>query len=87
MVQGGELPHVTGFAQAYLAPEQVAAAHMHAGKYEVFLVESGEGIILIGEQTYRLIPQTCVIVEPSEMHEISSTGKTDLVLTYFGLEA
>jgi len=87
MIRDGELPHVTGFAQAYLAPGRVATAHSHAGKYEVFLVESGEGTLRIGDRTYRLTPQICVIVEPPEMHEIASTGTTDLVLTYFGLEA
>ena len=83
----GELPHLTQFAQAYFAPDQVANAHQHNDMYEVFFVQSGNGQIVIDGQPHRLSPGICVTVSPGESHEVRNTGKEPLILTYFGLQA
>ncbi len=85
MLRLGDLPHLTNFAQAHFAPGQVAGAHAHQDMCEVFFVESGEGTICIDGQSFVLQPGTCVAVEPGEVHEVTNTGTTELVLTYFGL--
>jgi quercetin dioxygenase-like cupin family protein len=85
MLRSGDLPHLTNFSQACFAPGQVADSHAHQDMGEVFFVESGEGVIIIDGSPYGLTPGTCVAVEPGEIHEVKNTGKTDLVLTYFGL--
>lgn len=85
MLKMGDLPHLTNFSQARFAPGQIAAAHAHQDMSEVFFVETGEGIITIDGQEYNLQPGTCIAVEPGEVHEVKNTGKTELVLTYFGL--
>ncbi|HEY9644431.1 MAG TPA: cupin domain-containing protein [Coleofasciculaceae cyanobacterium] len=85
MLRWGDLPHLTNFSQARFAPGQVAAAHTHTDMCEVFFVESGRGVIQINAQSYPLEAGVCVAVEPGEHHEVSNTGNTDLVLTYFGL--
>jgi quercetin dioxygenase-like cupin family protein len=85
MLRPGELPYLTNFSQARFTPGQVANAHSHDDMYEIFFVEAGEGIIKINQRSHTLLPGTCVTVEPGEVHEITNSGSTDLILTYFGL--
>ncbi|NJK99641.1 MAG: cupin domain-containing protein [Spirulinaceae cyanobacterium RM2_2_10] len=86
LLGAGDLPHLTGFAQARLAPGQVAGAHTHADRCEVFFVEAGTGTIWIDDTPHCLQPGCCVAVEAGEQHEIANTGTEELVLTYFGLQ-
>ena len=83
----GDLPHLTNFSQAYFVPRQRAAAHSHSDMFEVFLVESGSGVIRVDGEEHRLEKGTCVVVQPGEVHEIVNSGTGVLVLTYFGIEA
>ncbi len=85
MLQMGDLPHLTNFSQARFTPGQVAAAHRHGDMCEVFFVESGEGTIRVDGIVHGLSPGVCIAVEVGEEHEVTNTGPTDLVLTYFGL--
>ncbi|MBE9168943.1 cupin domain-containing protein [Pleurocapsales cyanobacterium LEGE 06147] len=85
MLSLGDLPHLTNFSQAVFAPGQVATAHKHEDMCEVFFVEAGEGIICIENREFPLRQGTCIAVEVGESHKISNTGKTNLILTYFGL--
>lgn len=85
MLQAGELPHLTNFAQARFAPGQVAAAHAHRDMCEIFFVEAGTGTIVIDGIPYPLNPGTCIAVEVGEVHEVANTGSEELVLTYLGL--
>jgi quercetin dioxygenase-like cupin family protein len=85
MLRSGDLPHLTNFSQATLAPGQVAAGHAHSDMHEVFFVESGAGTIQINGRAYSLLPGVCIAVEPGEIHEVSNTGIHELVLTYFGI--
>jgi mannose-6-phosphate isomerase-like protein (cupin superfamily) len=86
MLRAGELPHLTNFSQAKFAPGQVASSHAHADMCEVFFVSQGSGIIRIDGREYPLTPGSCIAVEPGEVHEVANTGKTELILTYFGLK-
>lgn len=86
MLRRGQLPHLTNFTQSTLLPGQTARAHRHPDMYEIFFVQSGAGVIRINDATHQLVAGHCVTVEPGEAHEIASTGPTELVLLYFGLE-
>ena len=86
MLSAGDIPHITNFARATFAPGQAATNHCHRDMYEVFLVESGRGIIRIDEREFAIASGTCIAVEIGEYHEITNTGDTDLVLTYFGVK-
>ena len=77
----------SNFSQACFAPGQVAGGHSHADMSEVFFVESGLGNIRINGIDYQLKPGVCIAVEPGEVHEVSNTGNTDLIITYFGLRS
>lgn len=86
MLSFGDLPHLTNFSQAVFAPEQIASNHCHQDMNEVFFVQSGSGIIRINDRDFNLVPGTCIAVEAGEYHEIINRGKTDLILTYFGIK-
>lgn len=82
----GEIPHLTNFAQAKLASGQISYGHSHEDMWEVFYVESGQGIIKIDDQDYPFEKGICVTVEPKEKHEIINTGSNDLIINYFGIK-
>jgi mannose-6-phosphate isomerase-like protein (cupin superfamily) len=86
MLRRGDVPHLTGFSRAVLLPGQTARVHEHRDMFEVFFVESGEGVMLLDGAPQRLEPGVCVLVEPGERHEITNNGESDLVLNYFGVE-
>ena len=85
MLQPGDLPHLTQFAQAQFPPGAIAGAHQHRDMHEVFFVESGTGQIIIDGRPHPLMPGVCVAVAPGELHEVSNTGADLLVVTYFGI--
>ena len=85
MLRRGELPHLTQFAQSRLRPGEIASAHAHADMVEVFLVEAGEGTIIVDGVPHALSPGSCIAIEPGESHEITCMGNAELVLTYFGI--
>jgi len=87
LLRRGDLPHLTAFSRATLAPGQTAREHEHRDMFEVFFVESGAGVIKICGTEHSLQSGVCVLVEPGERHEITNTGSSDLVLNYFGIEA
>ena len=86
MLAFGDIPHLTNFSQAVFAPEQIASKHRHRDLNEVFFVQSGTGIIRVNDREFILTPGTCIAVEAGEYHEIINTGKSDLILTYFGIK-
>jgi len=86
MLSPGELPGVIQYARSVFPPGAIAGGHRHEDMAEVFLVESGQGRIDIDGRPHDLLPGTCVAVEVGETHELSNTGETDLVLTYFGVK-
>jgi mannose-6-phosphate isomerase-like protein (cupin superfamily) len=87
LLKEGDLPGLMKFAQARFAAGQAAGAHAHAGMFEVFLVEEGEGLVRVDGTERPLHPGTCVVVAPGERHDLVNTGPAALVITYFGVQA
>lgn len=85
MIANGVVPHVTNFSQAVIPPNETVTTHHHQDMWEVFLVSEGEGSITINGTEHTLTKGTCVVVEPGEEHSLVNTGKSALVLTYFGV--
>lgn len=86
MLRKGEVEHLTNFSQTILTSGQRALAHSHEDMYEVFLVESGDGVAVVNGQEVPLTAGSCIMIEPGETHEFRNTSSTDLTLTYFGIE-
>jgi mannose-6-phosphate isomerase-like protein (cupin superfamily) len=82
----GEVPHLTGFSRAVFPPGEAAEAHTHPDMCEVFLVESGAGLLRGEGREVPLAAADCIAVAPGEEHELVNTGDGDLVLVYFGIE-
>ncbi len=82
----GDAPGLTHFARARFAPGQKAPAHTHPDLWEIFWVESGEGVARIDGAEHPLTTGACLLVEPDDEHEIEATGETSLVLVYLGIE-
>ncbi|RKX46992.1 MAG: cupin domain-containing protein [Verrucomicrobia bacterium] len=85
MLKGGEVGPITSYSRAVFPPGEKAGAHRHDDMTEVFTVESGCGEIRIDDVAYGFSAGVTVVVEPGEVHEIISTGSTELVVTYFGV--
>lgn len=85
MVQPGDIPHLTNFSQATFAPGQVAPAHAHSDMHEVFFVLAGTGLMTVNGTDQSLSPGVCILVEPSDVHEVKNIGEELLVLIYFGI--
>ena len=86
MVRKGVVPGLTNFSQSVFTPGQVCDAHAHPDMYEVYLVESGRGLIVIDGQQVPVRAGDCVVVEPGELHSMGNPDETDeLRLTYFGI--
>jgi len=83
----GELPHLIGFSRAVFPSGEVAGAHSHPDMCEVFLAESGTGLLKGPDGDTPLSAGVCIAVMPGETHEIVNTGERNLVLVYFGIEA
>ncbi len=86
LINSEEIPNITNFAQAKLESGQISYAHKHDDMWEVFYVESGEGIIKINDQDFPFKKGVCVVVKPLEEHEIINNGNEDLVINYFGIK-
>jgi mannose-6-phosphate isomerase-like protein (cupin superfamily) len=87
LLERGDIPHLTHFSIATMAKGKMTTAHSHGDLYEAFYVASGSGLIRIDGQATPIEPQTIVVVEPGETHEITNTGETELTLIYFGIES
>ena len=81
----GEIGPITTYSRAVFPPGEKADAHSHGDMAEIFTVESGCGEIRIDDVAYVFPAGVAVVVEPGETHEITNTGSTELVVTYFGV--
>ena len=86
MLKNGELGCITNFSKASFPVGEMAPMHQHEDMGEVFLIESGEGLIRVNDTEYRLSSGMCITVEAGERHEIVNTGRVELVVIYFGVK-
>ena len=87
LIENGRIPKLTNFSQSTIKPGQRCPAHVHPDMWEVYLVEAGQGIMVLNGQKINLRPGDRLIVEPGEEHSVQNHSATDdLLLTYFGIE-
>ena len=87
LIENGRIPKLTNFSQSTIKPGQHCPAHTHPDMWEVYLVEAGQGIMVLNGQQINLQPGDCLIVEPGEEHSMQNHSATDdVLLTYFGIE-
>jgi mannose-6-phosphate isomerase-like protein (cupin superfamily) len=83
LLRNGEVPQLTNFSQAYFAPGQKTTAHVHKDMWEVYLLEEGEGSIIVNGKSHLLTTGSCIVIAPGELHEFST--KKGMRITYFGI--
>lgn len=85
LITNGQIPHLTQFAQAVFPPGAVAWAHQHTDMTEVFFIQSGQGQMRVNGTRIDLPAGSCITIEPGDEHELSNTGRDELVVLYFGV--
>ncbi len=83
----GVVPKLTNFSQSVLKPGQICTAHTHPDMWEIYLVESGQGVLVLDGKEIPLVPGDCLLVDPGEEHSMQNrSADENLHLTYFGIE-
>jgi len=86
-IENGRIPKLTNFSQSRIKPGQYCPSHQHPDMWEVYLVESGKGEMILDGKEVPLSEGDCLIVDPGEDHSMQNSSSTvDLLLTYFGIE-
>ena len=80
-----EFGNVTQLAQSVFPSGEKVMKHSHPDMGEVFVVQSGRGLITINGITHDIRPGTCAVVESGECHELENIDEEDLVLIHFGI--
>jgi len=81
-----EFGNVTQLAQSVFPPGDKVMKHSHPDMDDVFVVQSGRGLITIDGITHDIKPGTCTVVEPGEYNELENIEEEDLVLIHFGIK-
>lgn len=63
-----------------LEPGQVQQPHRHAGRDKFYFVIEGEGLFVVGEETYAGTPGSVVWAPADVTHSVSNSGFQRLVM-------
>ncbi|MBT3227663.1 MAG: cupin domain-containing protein [Candidatus Marinimicrobia bacterium] len=80
-----EIGNISTLAQSAYPPGEKVEEHVHKDLIEIFIVQSGSGVITIEGSHYDLMTGITVVVEAGERHALENTGLDQLVLQYFGI--
>lgn len=58
----------------------VCPFHSHLAQWELFLVQSGTGMVRVGEKSIGIAPGDTFIHPPGEPHQLTNTGAGDLIV-------
>lgn len=67
-------------AEATIAPGSSTIAHFHRASEELYLVTSGRGRLRVGDEEHEVGAGDCIVIPPSQPHQIHNTGNVDLVV-------
>ena len=86
MIKPETVPHVVYMSRSLFQPGDSAPGHSHDDMHEVFYIESGVATFTINGVPNILRKGNTIHVAPLEVHEITNTGDTELVLVYYGIK-
>lgn len=69
-------------ARASIKPGQVASENWHKDMTELFIFETGEGMLQLDDTNHSIKAGSLALVHPPTRHTIYNTGKTDAVDLY-----
>lgn len=85
LVNPGIIPHLIAMSHARFMKGQNASAHKHVDAFEVFYGISGRFDFAVENKTVPLTKNTCLIVEPGEVHSLV-TAENNSEMIYFLLK-
>lgn len=77
LVAGNVSSH--SLAKVSILPGNASLKHFHKYSEESYLILSGEATLEINNAMYKLIPGEAVLIEPSDVHQISNRGDIELI--------
>lgn len=85
MLNNGEIPQITTFAQAEFQPGQSVAEHIHETMYEVFYILKGKADFIIEDQKITVKMGDYVVIEPKERHSQANLYAESVSWLYFAV--
>ena len=85
LLKRGQCANIMQLARSVFPPGETVEAHAHEDMVEVFMIREGAGQIVVNDECNSLGKDSCVVVEPGEVHALINTGQENLVIDYFGL--
>ena len=67
-----ELPKPAKFQIVYFPPESEIAPHHHDTTVEVFVIETGTGIVTVNGEELSVVYGDCLLIEPGDVHSIKT---------------
>ena len=65
-------------AEARVAPGQITALHRHSETEELYHILAGEGLMVLGDARFSVIPGDTVVIPPGTPHCIENPGEETL---------
>ena len=66
-------------AEATVPPETTTALHLHKTSEEIYFITQGEGVMSLNEDSFSVSIGDTICIPANTSHQISNTGKKDLV--------
>ena len=85
MIEEGVVPRLAKFSRAVIKAGKSVSPHKHESMYEILLLLTGKGQLIVDGNKLELSAGQCLIVEPGELHSIPEVSE-DIDMVYFGIE-
>lgn len=76
---------LTQFAFGSMQEGESSGLHTHSSMDEYFYIIKGQGLFIVEENCYELVPSSFVRVSSGQCHELKCTGDDGLEFVYFGI--
>ena len=65
-------------AEAIIAPGQETQRHRHHASEELYHITQGEGLMMLGDESFTVKPGDTICIPPGTTHNIMNTGNSEL---------
>lgn len=79
------IPKITHVSQAVLNPGQTIETHGHPTMYEVFFIQSGKALFIIGNEEFEVKEGDFLYIEPGVNHSQKNPFQEPITWLYFGV--
>lgn len=79
------IPKLMMFGKAIFKPGQKVGEHTHATMFEVYYILSGKASFTVNQEENIVEKDSCIVIEPGELHYQSNPFQEDVEWIYFGV--